>query len=369
MKRICHMTCVHKRYDTRIFQKECRSLARNGYDVSLIVADGKGDEVKDGVKIYDVGSNAVSRIKRMTRITKLVQKKAIELDCDSYHFHDPELMFVGLALHRRGKKVIIDMHEDHPSYIAEADYIPMAKLVAFFYEKLENYAVKCFSGVVTTRQVINDRLKEKNDNIQLITNFPNLVTDIPTRDGNRENVIVFAGAVVDSWHHKMIIQAIEDMDNVKYLLAGPVSEGYLNVLKSLKGWSKVEYLGVVPYSKVCDMYQEATMGIAIYHYCNNMGGKEGNLANTKMFEFMNWGLPFICTDFRLWKQIVEQEEKCGICVNPESVEETRNAIQYLIAHPTESKVMGENARKAALREYNWESQEKQLVSFYQKIIG
>lgn len=369
MRRICHMTCVHQRYDTRIFQKECRSLAANGYDVSLIVADGKGDEIKDGVKIFDVGSNQVSRWERMTKITKLVKKKAVELDCEIYHFHDPELMFTGLALQRKGKKVIVDMHEDHPSYIAEADYIPMPKLVAFLYERLENYAVKRFAGVVTTRQVINDRLEKYNSHIQMITNFPRLEKDFKGHNGVADDttVITFAGAVVDTWRHKLIIQAIEDIDNVKYLLAGPVSNSYLNVLKGLKGWSKVEYLGEVPFSKVCEMYEKATLGVAVYHYCNNMGGKEGNLANTKMFEFMNYGLPFVCTDFRLWKQIVEQEEKCGICVNPYSKEEITKAIQYLIDHPEERKQMGKNARKAAEKTYNWECQEKLLVDFYRNI--
>lgn len=369
MVRICHMTCVHQRYDTRVFQKECKSLAANGFDVSLIVADGKGDEVKDGVKIFDIGSNKVSRWKRMTKITNLVKKKAIELDCDVYHFHDPELMFTGLALHRRGKKVIVDMHEDHPSYIAEAGYIPARKLVAFFYEKLENYAVKRFVGVVTTRQIINDRLDKYNSHIQLITNFPRLEKDYKGHAESGENVLVFAGAVVDSWRHKLIIEAIEDIDNIKYLLAGPVSDSYLNELKGLKGWSKVEFLGEVPYSKVCDMYEQASMGIAVYHYCNNMGGKEGNLANTKMFEFMNFGLPFICTDFRLWKQIVEQEEHCGICVNPYSKDEIKNAINYLIEHPEERRQMGENARRAAVQTYNWECQEKLLINFYNEIVN
>lgn len=369
MVRICHMTCVHQRYDTRVFQKECKSLVANGFDVSLIVADGKGDEVKDGVKIYDIGTNKVSRWKRMTQITKLVKKKAIELDCEVYHFHDPELMFTGLALYRKGKKVIVDMHEDHPSYIAEADYIPARKVVAFFYEKLENYAAKRFAGIVTTRQVINDRLAKYNSNIQMITNFPRLETNYKGHKESDTNVIVFAGAVVSNWRHKLIIEAIEDIDNVKYWLAGPVTDSYLKSLKGLKGWSKVEFLGEVPYSKVCEMYENATMGVAVYHYCNNMGGKEGNLANTKMFEFMNFGLPFVCTDFRLWKQIVEQEEKCGICVNPYSKEEITKAIKYLIDHPEERKQMGENARKAAEKSYNWECQEKLLVGFYNKIVN
>ena len=364
MIRICHMTCVHKRYDTRIFQHECKSLVANGFDVSLIVADGRGDEIKDGVKIYDIGSNKVSRWKRMIKITKLVKKKAIELDCEIYHFHDPELMFTGLSLHKKGKKVIVDMHEDHPSYIAEANYIPARKVVAFFYEKLEKYASKRFSGIITTRQVINDRLAKYNTHIQLITNYPILESHYKGHKELDTNVIVFAGAVVSNWNHERIIEAIEDIDDIKYLIAGPVAESYLDSLKSLKGWSKVEYLGEVPYSKVCEMYENATMGVAVYNYCNNMGGKEGNLANTKMFEFMNYGLPFVCTDFRLWKQIVEQEEKCGICVNPYSKEELANAIRYLITHPEERMKMGKNARQAAEKTYNWGSQEKTLVSFY-----
>jgi hypothetical protein len=31
----------------------CRSLSLNGYNVSLVVADGKGDEVKNGLSIID----------------------------------------------------------------------------------------------------------------------------------------------------------------------------------------------------------------------------------------------------------------------------------------------------------------------------
>ena len=53
---ICHYTTVHKRYDTRILYKPCfvpfycpRSI--------LILADGKGDEVKNGVKIIDLGKH------------------------------------------------------------------------------------------------------------------------------------------------------------------------------------------------------------------------------------------------------------------------------------------------------------------------
>ncbi|MBD3795980.1 MAG: glycosyltransferase family 1 protein, partial [Epsilonproteobacteria bacterium] len=55
--KITHLTSVHDRYDTRIFLKMCTSLATNkNYKVSLVVADGKGDETKNGVNIVDVGA-------------------------------------------------------------------------------------------------------------------------------------------------------------------------------------------------------------------------------------------------------------------------------------------------------------------------
>ena len=49
MIKICHVTSVHPREDVRIFHKECVSLAKAGYDVTL-VQHGDNYE-KDGVHL------------------------------------------------------------------------------------------------------------------------------------------------------------------------------------------------------------------------------------------------------------------------------------------------------------------------------
>ena len=104
--KITHLTSVHSRYDTRIFLKECSSLAKiNNYEVSLIVADNKGNEFKNCVSIYDAGK-LPGRVNRMFKTTKNILQKAIELNSDIYHLHDPELIPVGLKLKKLGKKVI-----------------------------------------------------------------------------------------------------------------------------------------------------------------------------------------------------------------------------------------------------------------------
>ena len=104
-KRVCHLTSAHPRTDTRIFLKECRSLAGNGYSVSLVVADGLGNEYREGVWVYDVGASH-GRIDRIWSASQRVFDKAVTLNADIYHLHDPELIPFGLRLKRMGKTVI-----------------------------------------------------------------------------------------------------------------------------------------------------------------------------------------------------------------------------------------------------------------------
>lgn len=54
----------------------------------LVVADGLGDEVRDGITIHDVGKPS-GRWSRMVGATKNVWIKALAINGDLYHLHDP----------------------------------------------------------------------------------------------------------------------------------------------------------------------------------------------------------------------------------------------------------------------------------------
>jgi glycosyltransferase involved in cell wall biosynthesis len=165
----------------------------------------------------------------------------------------------------------------------------------------------------------------------------------------------------------MIIAALAKTSGAKLILAGePVSNHYLNKLKSIDGWNKVEYLGRISHEEVHAIYIKTLIGIACLGYVPNVGYKEGSLGVLKLFEFMNAGMAVICTDSVLWKEIIDKEN-CGLCVNPYEIDDIAKAIQYLVDNPKIALEMGMNGRKAVEREYNWESQEKILIELYKNI--
>jgi hypothetical protein len=109
-----------------------------------VVTDGEGDETKDGVAIYDVGVSAYGRLGRMTLTTRRILKKAKELNAELYHFHDPELIPVGLKLKKCGKKVIFDSHEDYPLNIETKPYLPkiLARIISILYAGYEKRTLR-----------------------------------------------------------------------------------------------------------------------------------------------------------------------------------------------------------------------------------
>ena len=150
MTKVCHFSSAHAPNDTRIFHKQCASLAREGYDVTFVVkakdSSSVGTTTEKGVQIIQVPVDSSSRLKRILFGAKAVYQKALEVDADIYEFHDPELLPYGVKLARKGKKVIFDSHEDYPTQIMEKEWIPvfLRKIISGVYKAYETHAVKKF---------------------------------------------------------------------------------------------------------------------------------------------------------------------------------------------------------------------------------
>src|SRR5690625_1864573 len=104
-------------------------------------------------------------------------------------------------------------------------------------------------------------------------------------------------------------------------------------------------------------------GLAIFPPTEHYKKKE----LTKFFEYMNAGLPIVCSDFPVWKQFINKYE-CGITVDPYNETEIKNALNTLRDNPNLAYEMGENGRQAVVDELNWEVEERKLLQWYDELI-
>ena len=172
MIKVCILTSVHPPFDTRIFHKEAKSLAKAGYDVTVIAQHDK-DKIVDGIRIVPL-SKPKNRFERMTRTIWTTYRKALKIDADIYHFHDPELIPIGLLLKLHGKRVIYDVHEDVPRQNLSKPYIPVVfrRPISAMIGALEAFSARRFDGVVTATPFINRRFLKLGANAVNVNNFP-----------------------------------------------------------------------------------------------------------------------------------------------------------------------------------------------------
>jgi glycosyltransferase involved in cell wall biosynthesis len=366
---VTHLTSVHPRYDTRIFLKQCRSLAKAGYDVSLVVADGKGDETKDGVKIFDVGPSR-GRIDRMFNTTRRVFAKARELDAEVYHLHDPELIPMGLVLKRMGKKVIFDSHEDVPRQLIGKPYLnmPAKKVLAKGVSVFEKFACKRLDAVIAATPFIRDKFLKINPNTVDINNFP-MLGELATDQidwADKQSQVCYVGGIGTVRGIREMVRAMEFVTSDVHLqLGGRFSEKSVeDEVKDYPGWSKVDELGWLDRSEVREVLKRSMAGLVtlrpIINYIDALP--------VKMFEYMSAGVPVIASHFPLWREIVEGND-CGVCVDPLNPEEIAGAIDFLVSHPERAEEMGRNGQRAVQERYNWGNEEGKLLSLYGKVIG
>lgn len=365
--KICHVTSAHPRYDVRIFHKECRSLVKHGYDVTLLVNDSLPNESRDGVKIVSTQFEPKNRLQRMIKTKRHFGRRMLEIDASIYHFHDPELLLEAAWMKRQGKTVIFDFHEDVSQQILHKSWIPreIRKVVSFFYGRYEERVAARLDALVTVTPKFVERLKQINLNTYMITNYPIKRRNSHSPIYEKKRAICFAGKISPQWNHESIIRAIESIDDIEYIMAGRGRHEYIESLRQLKGWSKVRYLGEIPHERVTEVYNESMVGMSLLSH-NTQVGTEGTLGNTKIFEFMDAGLPVISSDNKLWKELLEAN-KCGIAVNPSNREGIIESVTRLLNNPRLSVSMGRNGQNAIDKLYNWTTQEAILLDLYNTV--
>ena len=366
--KVVHLTSVHSAFDTRIFVKECRSLARAGFQVTII-APHTEDTIVDGVRIKAVPPiKNKGRIQRMTSTAWHVFREAWRENGDIYHFHDPELIPEALALRAFGKKVVYDIHENVPEDILLKQYLPLwsRRLISWLVGGVESSASRRFSALVTVSPMIAERFMTANPRTVLVHNFPEpkeLTAAAEHPWERREPMVAFPGGILPERGIRQMVHAMAcfpESANARLEIASTeFPKNLWDELTQHPGWHRVRYLGHLNRKQVVEMLGRASAGLVLYL----PEGQNHCAMPHKLFEYMAAGIPVIATDLPLWRRLLDGID-CALFVDARKPQSIAEAIQHVIDHPEEAAKMGRIGREAVHTRYNWESQAKELVKLY-----
>jgi len=363
--KICILTSVHPPFDVRIFHKQAKTLIKAGYGVVLIAQHTK-EETVDGVKIVPL-PKAKHRFERMTKVVWKLFRLALKEKANVYHFHDPELILIGVGLKLLGKKVIYDVHEDVPKDILAKDWagnFMIRKTISFIFDGLERFSSVFFDSVISATPDIAKKFNPTKT--ILLRNMPilELIDTVKPASRKRDkSIVIYAGGLSRVRGIKEIIQAMELVKAKAelWLLGKWKSEEFKKQCEILEGWEYTKYLGYKEIEHVYSYMKNANIGIVNFlpqpHNINSLPNKP--------FEYMACSVPIVMSNFPYWEEMFKG---CAIFCNSQEPRDIAKKIDFLLAHPQEAERIGRSGRQVILEKYNWENESKKLIKMYQDLL-
>lgn len=307
------------------------------------------------------------------------------------HVHDLPLAGTALKLKKTlGIPVIVDFHENYPEALKtwfEWKTNPIARLKNKLFmnpatwEKHERFATLNSDHVIAVVNEMKQRLIHDHHVAE------NKVTVITNSEGRNfldqpidENIYsAYKGKFIVTYSgnigpHRGVDTAIKamthlkDQPDIQLLIIGSGSKPIMDYLAKLVEennlGSSVHFFGRQPFHKFYSYMKFADANI-IPHKSN---GHTDNTVPHKLFQAMMVGKPVIVSSSAPLKRIVNYA-KSGVVFEAGDEKDLASAIRKLHADRTLQKQLGENGVRATATEFNWENDQKILISLYRDLIG
>ncbi len=370
--KVCHFASVHTTTDTRVFHRECVSLAKE-HDVTLI-AIGTESGMFNGVNVIAI-PKPTNRFERIFKTTRTVYQMALEQDADVYHFHDPELIPFALKLKRKGKQVIYDIHENVTEGMKIKRWLPFKFLFIQLYLIFDLIAARNFELILAEKAyvpVYKKRYPHKETN--LVENFAPINVMLPYQNPRRSETgkdLFYMGSFDEMYCFEQMLEATYKLIQRGWLgklyIIGHVNPEIVAQMRRLPYFKKlskrIEFKG---YLSIREGYEFSKNCAAGYCFVSNNVNVRDSLPR-KLYEYMCIGLPIICSNFPTYDILVNSLQ-IGICVDSGDVEDISNKTLELLHNKKKLDHYSANGIKAATDIYNWEKEERLLLTLYQNLF-
>jgi glycosyltransferase involved in cell wall biosynthesis len=293
-------------------------------------------------------------------------RRALRLNARVYHFHDPELIPVGLLLKLFRKKVIYDVHENTTEIILSKEYLGFwitRKLVSTAVTCLEKACKLFFDRIIVVSPDIASHWSSPKVHIILNAAILKTIDHAKKIDlAKTKPAVIYAGNLSSKRGLLQIIEAIGLLEGKAelWLLGMWENETLKKDCERLEGWKHVKYFGYLPVEEVYGYMKNSDISIVTFLPLPNHITAFPN----KPLEYMACRLPVIMSDFAFWKKTYADNV---LFVNPESPLEIKNAIAQLVNDKNLRMNLSEKGRKFIEDNYSWESESTKLIKIYKSL--
>ncbi len=382
--RICHLTNVHHLFDQRIFYKEAQSLVAAGYDVTILgpgPATLSGDHA--GVHVVTIPPPA-SVVGRLANLWRLLHK-VLDSDAHLVHFHDPELLPVGLALRLMGRRVVYDCHENFPQTAYVRRWVPkgLRRPLALVIDCVECGVARLLSGVLGVVDEQGSRFGHRP--FVAVKNFPRLewfkesVADTSSRHDLLPDSrlapceLLHIGSLSYDRGSQFLLDVMSELGrthpHVRLRTVGPFHTevdriAFERRAQELGVWDRIDCCTTkVPYDELGALIAQHRIGL--------IPGQVSvkNLTPfvpTKLFEYLACGLPVVASSLPSIRGFYEQGD-WGILADPSQPCEHAAAIRQLLDDEPEAIAKGRRGRCLVEERFNWSNEADRLLDFYDRV--
>jgi glycosyltransferase involved in cell wall biosynthesis len=371
---LCHFSTAHTQLKSRSFHRECLPLAAHGIGIRYVSpanVNGRRDRV-DFVPLPESGNRARYLLPPPSLVRLLLKQQA-----SLYHFQDPELISLALALKLIfRKRVVYDAYEDFPSMALNKDALPRifrpiaAKLVA----AAERLAARCFDGVMTADPITLRRLARTGASRKLVFfNFPNLDFFPPPGSEPKEFDVVYRGGLSERSGTWVLLDALRLLADratpatlllIGYFDNAAAESALRNRIHSLKLESRVEVCGRMDHAEMSRALSRARIGVCPLQ---DIPKFRSNIP-VKVFEYWACGLPVVASDLPPIRPFF-RSAAAGLLFQASDASALARSIAWLLDHPHAAARMGREGRTAVLQRFNNRNEIHKLWKFCMQIAA
>ncbi len=348
-------------YDQRMI-RICSSLVQAGYKVTLV-----GRKMKNSIPLNEKSF-------KQKRINCLFEKGKLfyaeynirlfffllfkKMDCIGAIDLDTILPCYFISRIKKTKRVY-DAHE----LFCEMKEIVTRPVIYKVWKKIEQFTVPKFRAGYTVNQFIAAEFKKMYGvDYGVIRNIA-LLRQLPKVE-KKEKFILYQGAVNEGRSFETLIPAMKEVD-CKLVICGDgnfMQQAQL-LVKENNLQQKVIFKGKITPEELRTITSQSYIGVTLFE--NKGLSNYYSLAN-RFFDYLHAGIPQLCVDYPVYKEINEQQPVAALVNDISSVN-----IAFQLNNLLHNEVVYNKLQQNCInvREtLNWQAEEKKLFKFYNNLF-